>query len=55
MEFVILKGGDIMTEDLGVILLSVGGLFCMGSIAFIVIKIMITTTKYANKKQNDNK
>jgi len=44
-----------MTEDLGLVLIAVGGLISMGIITFVFVRIMINTTKYANKNQKDNK
>jgi len=43
-----------MSQGLGITLITIGGLACMGVIAFIFIKTIINTTKYANKKDEHN-
>ncbi|GCD11309.1 hypothetical protein [Clostridium tagluense] len=43
-----------MSQGLGITLLTIGGLASMGMIAFVFIKTIINTTKYANKKNEDN-
>ena len=45
---------DKMSERLGITLITIGGLASMGAIAFVFIKIMINTIKYANK-DNEHK
>lgn len=41
-----------MTQGLEIALITLGGVACMGGIAFIVIKTLINTTKYKNKKND---
>lgn len=43
-----------MSEGLGILLVTIGGVASMGAIAFVFIKIMINTTNYAATKNKVN-
>ena len=43
-----------MSQNLGVTLITIGGLAGMGVISVVFIKTIINTTKYADKKNEHN-